>query len=175
LSSLLDVAHRGPRKAHSLGKTLLGKSALGPLCPNPFSDLPIECSVITHRSAFKNCAQYHFTHRMSIIQTRLYYQHSLVRLQYKHEGAKVRVASESPGAGEGQNQMSKHQDQCDRGLDSRCRDMDGEIRQKRGDTLVKTLRKTYGPDFAPGVRSDMRLDTLRNREGGSLSRLLKTR
>ena len=37
-----------------------------------------------------------------------------------------------------------------RGLDDRCRDLDGEIRHKRGDTLVGTLRKTYGPDFAPG-------------------------
>lgn len=64
---------------------------------------------------------------------------------------------------------------CDVGLDKRCRDLDGEIRQKRGDTLVGTLRKTYGPDFAPAVRSDMRLDTLRERTGSSLSRLLKHR
>jgi hypothetical protein len=49
-----------------------------------------------------------------------------------------------------------------------------EIRQKRGDTLVGTLRKTYGPDFAPGVRSDTRLDTLRKRAGGeSLSKILE--
>jgi hypothetical protein len=61
-----------------------------------------------------------------------------------------------------------------RGLDDRSRDIDGEIRHKRGDTLVGTLRKTYGPDFAPGVRSDTRLDTLRKRAGGeSLSKLLK--
>jgi hypothetical protein len=63
-----------------------------------------------------------------------------------------------------------------RGLDDRGRDLDGEIRHKRGDTLVGTLRKTYGPDFAPGVRSDTRLDTLRKRAGGeSLSKLLKKR
>jgi hypothetical protein len=66
--------------------------------------------------------------------------------------------------------MSK---QCRNGLDDRCRDQDGEIRQKRGDTLVGTLRKTYGPDFASGVRSDMRLDTLRERAGHSLSKILK--
>jgi hypothetical protein len=60
------------------------------------------------------------------------------------------------------------------GLDDRGRDLDGEIRRKRGDTLVGTLRKIYGPDFAPGVRNDMRLDTLRKRTGGeSLSRILK--
>jgi hypothetical protein len=64
---------------------------------------------------------------------------------------------------------------CHTGLDDRCRDHDGEIRQKRGDTLVGTLRKTYGPEFAPGVRSDVRLDTLRERIGGSLTRMLKRR
>jgi hypothetical protein len=62
---------------------------------------------------------------------------------------------------------------CQTGLDDRCRDLDGEIRQKRGDTLVGTLRKTYGPEFAPGARSDMRLDTLRERMGASLSRIVK--
>lgn len=63
---------------------------------------------------------------------------------------------------------------CYEGLDDRCRDQNGEIRQKRGDTLVGTLRKTYGDDFAPGVRSDMRLDTLRERsDGKSLSQILK--
>ena len=63
---------------------------------------------------------------------------------------------------------------CNEGLDDRCRDQNGEIRQKRGDTLVGTLRKTYGPDFAPGVRSDMRLDTLRDRmDGASLSKIIK--
>jgi hypothetical protein len=65
-------------------------------------------------------------------------------------------------------------DHCNKGLDDRCRDGDGEIRQKRGDTLVGTLRKSYGPDFAPGVRSDMRLETLRERNGGaSLSKIVK--
>jgi hypothetical protein len=70
--------------------------------------------------------------------------------------------------------MSKNDKDCHIGLDQRCRDLDGEIRQKRGDTLVKTLRKTYGPDFAPGVRSDTRLDTLRKQaDGESLSKILK--
>ena len=70
--------------------------------------------------------------------------------------------------------MSDQKKECNEGLDNRCRDLDGEIRQKRGDTLVRTLRETYGPDFAPGVRSDAKLDTLRQRAGGaSLSKLLK--
>jgi hypothetical protein len=69
--------------------------------------------------------------------------------------------------------MSKRD--CPIGLDQRCRDLDGEIRQKRGDTLVRTLRETYGPDFAPGVRSDMRLHTLRDRTGKSLSKIVRGR
>ena len=63
---------------------------------------------------------------------------------------------------------------CSRGLDDRCRDGNGEIRRKNGATRVGTLRKTYGEDFAPGVRSDMKLDTLLDREGvTSLSRLIR--
>jgi hypothetical protein len=70
--------------------------------------------------------------------------------------------------------MATNKNHCDVGLDERCRDNDGEIRQKRGDTQISTLRKTYGPDFAPGIRGDARLDTLREREGGeSLSKLVK--
>jgi hypothetical protein len=63
-----------------------------------------------------------------------------------------------------------------RGLDDRTRDQNapkaGEIREKRGDTKVATLRREYGPNFAPGVRSDMRLDTLRERTGKSLHQLV---
>ncbi len=67
-------------------------------------------------------------------------------------------------------------DDCRRGLDDRCRDSDGEIRRKNGATRIGTLRKTYGEGFAPGVRSDMKLDTLLERRGaGSLSDLLKKR
>jgi hypothetical protein len=58
-------------------------------------------------------------------------------------------------------------------LDDRCRDQNGEIREKRGDTLVGTLREIYGPNFAPHVRGDMRLDTLREREDASLSELVR--
>ena len=54
---------------------------------------------------------------------------------------------------------------CNRGLDERCRDEDGSIRRKRGDTQVATLREEYGSGFAPGVRGDMRLDTLLDEAG----------
>jgi len=70
--------------------------------------------------------------------------------------------------------MSKNNKRCNSGLDDRCRDNDGEIRQKRGDTLVRTLRKIYGPDFAPGLRGDAKLETVRERfNGESLSKLVK--
>ena len=50
--------------------------------------------------------------------------------------------------------------QCDHGLDDRCRDQDGRIRQKNGNTRVDSLRETYGHDFAQGSRGDMHLRTL---------------
>lgn len=61
-----------------------------------------------------------------------------------------------------------------KGLDNRQRDSDGEIRHKRGDTQVKTLRKEYGDHFLPGFRSDTRLDTVLKKTGAeSLHQLLK--
>jgi len=60
------------------------------------------------------------------------------------------------------------------GLDGRSRDKDGEIRKKRGDTEVGTLRDIYGQNFAPGYRSDAKLSTVRDAEGvDSLDKLLK--
>jgi hypothetical protein len=64
---------------------------------------------------------------------------------------------------------------CDEGLDNRCRDDDGQIRQKRGDTLVGTLREEYGPDFARGYRSDAKLETVREDTGKSLTELVRAR
>jgi len=63
---------------------------------------------------------------------------------------------------------------CNTGLDDRCRDQNGEIRHKRSDTLVRTLRKEYGDDFAKGTRNDATLGTvLENTGAASLSKLLK--
>jgi len=60
------------------------------------------------------------------------------------------------------------------GLDGRHRDRDGEIHRKRSDTLVRTLREEYGPEFAKGYRSDARLGTVLEKEGvSSLSEFLK--
>ena len=54
---------------------------------------------------------------------------------------------------------------CNDGLDDRCRDEDGTIRRKRGDTRIDTLREEYGDNFAPGRRGDTRLDTLLEETG----------
>jgi hypothetical protein len=62
------------------------------------------------------------------------------------------------------------------GLDKRHRDTDGEIHLKRGDTLVRTLRKTYGDDFLSDFRSDATLGTVLKKTGASsLTQLLKGR
>lgn len=60
------------------------------------------------------------------------------------------------------------------GLDGRMRDHNGEIRKKRSDTKVETLREIYGPDFAKGFRSDATLGTVLKRQGAeTLDQLLK--
>ena len=67
--------------------------------------------------------------------------------------------------------MSKH---FPKGLDGRQRDKDGEIRRKRSDTLVGTLRAEYGDTFGKGYRPDTQLGTVLKKEGAeSLDELLK--
>ena len=67
--------------------------------------------------------------------------------------------------------MKKH---FPKGLDGRMQDKNGEIHKKRSDTLVKTLRETYGESFADGYRSDAKLGTVLKKEGlESLDQLLK--
>jgi len=54
----------------------------------------------------------------------------------------------------------------------RARTEDGTLREKRSDTQVDTIEKQYGVDF--GVRGDMLLGTLKEREGvETLKELLK--
>jgi hypothetical protein len=58
----------------------------------------------------------------------------------------------------------------------RVRDENDEIRHKRGDTLVGTLRREYGDDFARGFRGDSRLATvLEETNSTSLSDYLRRR
>jgi hypothetical protein len=60
------------------------------------------------------------------------------------------------------------------GLDHRDRDRSGQIDKKHGNTLVGTLRKTYGGEFAKGRRSDMKLENLlKEAHSNSLSEYLK--
>jgi len=60
--------------------------------------------------------------------------------------------------------------------DGPCRDEDGIIRRKRSDTLVGTLRREYGDDFARGFRGDTKLATvLRETDSTSLSDYLRRR
>ena len=59
--------------------------------------------------------------------------------------------------------MSHHHERAKNMHTDRTRDDDGELRQKRGDTHVGNIEREYDVDF--GVRSDMRLDTLRERTG----------
>ncbi len=63
-----------------------------------------------------------------------------------------------------------------RGLDGRHRDTDGTTEKKRGDTRVRTLRKEYGSEFAPGYRSDAKLEKMKKQEGvDSLGESIKRR
>ena len=69
--------------------------------------------------------------------------------------------------------MTKH---YPRGLDGRQRDQDGQIRKKRDDTLVRTIRQELGENFAKGYRSDTKLGTvLRDNGVETLDQLLKKR
>ena len=52
-----------------------------------------------------------------------------------------------------------------KGLDHRQRDNDGEIRRKRSDTLVGTLRKEYGEGFLRNYRSTTQLGSVLKKEG----------
>lgn len=58
------------------------------------------------------------------------------------------------------------------GLDHRHRDKNGEIARKHGNTLISSLRKIYGKNFAPGVADDETLkDVLHELDEPSLSKL----
>lgn len=59
------------------------------------------------------------------------------------------------------------------GLDNRHRDKDGQIARKHGNTLISTLRHTYGAHFAPGCQADAKLvDVLHTLDEASLTHLV---
>jgi hypothetical protein len=58
-------------------------------------------------------------------------------------------------------------------IDKRHRDRNGEISRKHGKTLIRTLRRTYGPGFAPSFAGNARLcDCLEKMDEPSLTRLV---
>jgi hypothetical protein len=59
-------------------------------------------------------------------------------------------------------------------IDARHRDKNGEIGRKHGNTLIRTLRKTYGSGFAPGCADDAKLsDVLAKLDDVSLTHLVR--
>jgi hypothetical protein len=60
------------------------------------------------------------------------------------------------------------------GLHDRRRDKEGTIAKKHGNTLIRTLRQTYGPGFAPDCDPDAKLsDCLDSLDEQSLSQLVR--
>jgi hypothetical protein len=60
------------------------------------------------------------------------------------------------------------------GLAGRHRDKNGQIARKHGNTLVSTLRQTYGAGFAPGIEGNVKLsDVLHKLDETSLSQLIR--
>jgi hypothetical protein len=60
------------------------------------------------------------------------------------------------------------------GFDARHRDKNGEISKKHGNTLISTLRKTYGANFAMGESPNAKLSEVLHRlDEPSLRQLIK--
>jgi hypothetical protein len=60
------------------------------------------------------------------------------------------------------------------GLDGRHRDKNGQIARKHGNTLISTLRQTYGTNFAVASRGDAKLiDVLHELDEPSLTKLVR--
>lgn len=59
------------------------------------------------------------------------------------------------------------------GLGGHHRNGNGRIDEKRGDTLVRTLRKQYGEDFLREWRGNAKLATVRRDTDMSLTELVR--
>jgi hypothetical protein len=60
------------------------------------------------------------------------------------------------------------------GIDARHRDKNGRIGRKHGNTLIKTLRRVYGPNFGTGFNDGDKLgDALADLDEPSLSAMLR--
>jgi hypothetical protein len=59
------------------------------------------------------------------------------------------------------------------GLDNRHRDRNGQIARKHGNTLISTLRRTYGQSFARDCPEDAKMiDVLHELDEPSLTQLV---
>lgn len=59
-------------------------------------------------------------------------------------------------------------------IDTRHRDKTGEISRKHGNTLIRTLRRTYGQNFAGACGNKKKLgDVLHKLDDPSLTRLIR--
>jgi hypothetical protein len=59
-------------------------------------------------------------------------------------------------------------------IEARHRDKNGEVGRKHGNTLIRTLRKTYGPSFGKGCsEKDQLSDVLHRLDEPSLGRLIR--
>jgi hypothetical protein len=59
-------------------------------------------------------------------------------------------------------------------IDARHRDKNGEISRKHGNTLIRTLRRTYGPSFGKDCADEDKLsDVLHKLDEPSLSHLIR--
>lgn len=59
-------------------------------------------------------------------------------------------------------------------IDARHRDKNGEISRKHGNTLIRTLRMTYGPGFAQGCADDEKIGAVLHKlDEPSLNHLIR--
>ena len=58
-------------------------------------------------------------------------------------------------------------------IDTRHRGKTGEISRKHGNTLIRTLRKTYGSDFAKGLDEQTLSRLIREHEAGKLEQICR--
>jgi len=84
-----------------------------------------------------------------------------------------RKAAQMAPTAEGHHSNASGSTRSPVGIDSRHRDFAGSVREKSGNTLVATLRKTYGEDFLCGWQNDARLSAVRQETDMSLNEMVR--
>ena len=137
LPSFLDVAHGRSLKPNGLGKPFLGQSALLAFGPDVLANLfvkPIEIIHDLHESHCKRIRANVNNNDMLLLMTKM--------LSLQHGTFVLCLGRIYPLCLE--EQYGQRKESLHNGLDRRCRDDDGEIRQKRGDTLVERSERPTG-------------------------------